>query len=153
MSSICQTRLHSIEEVDLLLPIPSATVQFVHESRKMSSSILRRAVSRVALILGPCSIHNLAEAIEYGERIAKLQNKLKHFFLIMRVFLEKPRTRMGWKGFLYDPYLDGSNDLQEGILLSRKLLLTLNALGVPCATEFLDPLAVPYLADLITWGL
>jgi 3-deoxy-7-phosphoheptulonate synthase len=153
MSSVCQSRLKSIDEVDALLPIPAATARFVQRSRASASKILRRESSQVALILGPCSIHNLAEALDYGQKVAKLQTQLKHFFLIMRVFIEKPRTRLGWKGFLYDPYLDGSNDLQEGILLSRKLLLALNALGVPCATEFLDPLVAPYLAGLMSWGV
>ncbi len=153
MSSVCYSRLLSLDEVEQQLPLPPSTTQFIHTARHTAASILRRTSPLSALILGPCSIHNTSEALDYAHRLLSLQSRLQHFFLIMRVFIEKPRTRLGWKGLLYDPYLDGSNDLQEGILRSRKLLLELAALGVPCATEFLDPLVAPYTSDLISWGV
>jgi len=153
MSSVCHARLLSLDEVERQFPLPASTTQFIASSRQTATAILRRTIPTRALILGPCSIHNPSEAIDYARKVSALQSKLQHFFLIMRVFIEKPRTRLGWKGLLYDPHLDGSNDLQEGILQSRKLLLDIAALQVPCATEFLDPLVAPYISDLITWGV
>jgi 3-deoxy-7-phosphoheptulonate synthase len=136
------------------LPLAPTTARAIEAWRMTAASILRQEDPRLALILGPCSIHDPAGAFEYGEKLQKLQKEVEDsFFLIMRVFLEKPRTRVGWKGLLYDPHLDGSNDLQEGLLRSRKMLLELNAMGVPCATEFLEPLVSPYLEDLVTWGV
>ena len=92
-------------------------------------------------------------ALEYADRLKKLSSETDHFFLVMRVFLEKPRTRAGWKGLLHDPHLNGSNDILTGIQTSRALLLELAQKEVPIATEILEPLALPYLQDLITWGL
>jgi 3-deoxy-7-phosphoheptulonate synthase len=148
MSLICQKILFSPEELEQELP--SISIAHFHT---IAAKILRREDPRIALLLGPCSIHNSDEALFLGQKIYQLQKQLSSFFLIMRVFVEKPRTRLGWKGMMYDPYLDGSNDLQEGLRRSRKLLLQLNAMGVPCATEFLEPLVSPYLSSLITWGL
>ncbi len=148
MSLICQTVLSSPEELEQELP----SISIAH-FRTAAIKILRKEDHRIAILLGPCSIHNLEEALLLGEKIEQLQAQLSSFFLIMRVFVEKPRTRLGWKGMMYDPYLDGSNDLQEGLRRSRQLLLQLNALGIPCATEFLEPLIAPYLSNLITWGV
>src|SRR5690348_267046 len=125
MSSVCTSRLFSLDEVERLLPMPASASQFIATSRTTATAILRRTTPTRALMLGPCSIHNPSEALDYARKLSALQSKLQHFFLIMRVFIEKPRTRLGWKGLLYDPHLDGSNDLQEGILQSRKLLLDL----------------------------
>ncbi len=121
--------------------------------RAAAAKILRNEEPRIALLLGPCSIHNPEEALAFGQKVKDLQERLSHFFLIMRVFFEKPRSRLGWKGLMYDPFLDSSNNLEEGLRRSRRLLLDLTDLNVPCATEFLEPLVAPYLADLITWGL
>ena len=153
MPSVCQSRLLSPDEVERRLPLEGVAAHTVLAGRAGAGRILRREERRLALLLGPCSVHCTEEALEYAGKLRALQSQLNSFFLIMRVFVEKPRTRLGWKGMLYDPYLDGSNDLQEGIVRARKLLLDVNALGVPCAAEFLDPLAAPYIADLITWGL
>ncbi|MDE3045395.1 MAG: 3-deoxy-7-phosphoheptulonate synthase [Verrucomicrobiota bacterium] len=154
MTSVCQTLLAPPAEIEGLYPLSPTAAETVHRGRSHSVKILRKEEGRLALLIGPCSIHDPEEALEYGKRLAELQGKVaSSFFLIMRVFVEKPRTRLGWKGMLYDPYLDGSNDLQEGVHRSRKLLLELNELGVPCATEFLEPLVAPYLSDLIAWGI
>lgn len=143
-----------------ILPLPSpetlkkrwpAPDLFIHESRNSAEKILTRKDARIALILGPCSIHDSAVAIEYGKKLKKL--KTKNFFPIMRLFIEKPRTLSGWKGLVYDPFLDGSNDIVSGLELARRLWVELAELETPCATELLDPLVAPYFDDLVVWGL
>ena len=126
---------------------------FVAAARKTAAAILKRTDPRLACIVGPCSIHDSAAALDYAKRLKELAPLLEpSLLIIMRVFCEKPRTRCGWKGMLYDPLLDGSSDIAEGIFRTRKLLFDLSELGIPCAAEFLDPLAAPYYEDLITWG-
>jgi len=133
---------------------PLATcAKFVAESRKTAMDIVEGVDPRLAIIVGPCSIHNIKSAKEYGLRLLELSKQVReHCFLVMRVYMEKPRTMLGWKGFLYDPHLDGSNDIETGLKWSRELFLDLSIMGIPIATEFLDPLAMPYLEDLTTWG-
>jgi 3-deoxy-7-phosphoheptulonate synthase len=126
---------------------------FVLDARAQAEQILRRKIPRLALLVGPCSIHDPDLALEYGERLKKLSSEIENFFLIMRVFLEKPRTRAGWKGIVYDPHLDGSNDVVSGLKIARQLLLEMAKRKIPTATELLEPLVVPYFEDLITWGL
>lgn len=122
--------------------------------RKGAQDILTRKDPRLALIVGPCSIHDPESAYEYAVRLKTLTPEIDQtFFPIMRLFIEKPRTRLGWKGMLYDPHLDGSNDIATGIRKSRELILKIGALGIPCAAELLDPLVLPYFDDLIVWGL
>ena len=105
------------------------------------------------LIVGPCSIHNQESTIEYARRLKALSDEVDDVFLIvMRTYFEKPRTSFGWKGLLYDPFIDGSDDMQEGILLSRRILQEVSSLKLPTATEFLEPLASFYLSDFISWG-
>jgi 3-deoxy-7-phosphoheptulonate synthase len=126
----------------------------VEKFRSIAKSVLKGDLNQLVVIVGPCSIQSFPESIEYAIRLRKLQIKLQEkAFLIMRVFVEKPRTKIGWKGFLYDPYLDHSNKIKLGLIESRRLLRDINLLGVPCATEFLDPLIAPYYSDLISWGL
>jgi 3-deoxy-7-phosphoheptulonate synthase len=154
MSSVIKNSLPSPLEMEKQFPLSPEAMRTVQASRITATKILRGEDPRLALLVGPCSIHDPLEAIEYGIKLKALQEQSQEkLFLIMRVFLEKPRTRLGWKGMLYDPYLDGSSDLQEGLCQARKLLLELNELGVPCATEFLDPLVAIYTADFISWGL
>ena len=154
MSTIFQSILPTPEEIAIQFPISDSCSHSISEHRKTCSAILRGDDSRIVIMLGPCSIHNCDEALEYGCRIKELQKTVSdRAFLVMRTFFEKPRTRLGWKGFLYDPFLDGSNDLSEGLKQSRKLLVELAQLGVPCATEFLDPIVAGYLSDLVCWGL
>lgn len=122
--------------------------------RAQAIAILERIDPRLALILGPCSIHDFASVYEYGQRLVALKPQIEHaFFPVMRLFFEKPRTRTGWKGMLYDPHLDGSHDIAAGIRKSRALMLQMAELGVPCATELLEPLVLPYFDDLIVWGM
>ena len=127
---------------------------FLGDARATASSILRGEDPRIAILVGPCSIHDPEAAIEYAKRLRELANEVKdEFFLIMRLFFEKARSSHGWKGLLYDPHLDGSDDIEAGIVLSRELLLKISSLGVPCAMELLNPLAVYYFDDSVTWGL
>ena len=122
--------------------------------RNMAIELLCGKDKRLILIVGPCSIHDPTLALEYALRLKKLSEKVdQEIVLIMRAFLEKPRTQHGWKGFLYDPDLDGSCNIEKGIQLSRELLLQLLKMKVPVATEFLDPSLMPYTQDLITWGV
>ncbi len=103
--------------------------------------------------MGPCSIHDPKVALDYAAHLKTIFEKTENFFPVMRVFLEKPRTHKGWKGLIYDPHLNGTNDIGSGLEIARKLLLDLAELEIPCATELLEPLALPYFEDLITWGM
>ncbi len=143
----------SLIEVEQSDPYPQEVVHFVQDCREKAIQILGKASPKLAVLVGPCSIHRPEEAIEYAIRLKQIEIQVPHLFLVMRVFLEKPRTRSGWKGFVYDPHLDGSHHFVEGIKEGRKLLIKLNQLGVPCATELLDPLITPYFEKLITWGM
>ena len=136
------------------LPLSGTACDFIKDARMKAEKIVKREEPLFALIVGPCSIHDPGSALEYALRLKKLSEDLSGaIFLVMRFFIEKPRTRLGWKGLMYDPFLDGSNNIEEGIRLSRKLLLEIAELKVPCASELLEPLAVEYLGDLISWGL
>jgi 3-deoxy-7-phosphoheptulonate synthase len=121
--------------------------------RKAVHDILRGADDRLLVVVGPCSIHDSAAAIEYAKRLAGERERLAHdLAIVMRVYFEKPRTTVGWKGLINDPRLDETFDMNEGIRLARKLLLEINELGLPCGTEFLDLISPQYIADLIAWG-
>jgi 3-deoxy-7-phosphoheptulonate synthase len=105
------------------------------------------------VVVGPCSIHDAASAIEYAKRLVALKAELRaDLHVVMRVYFEKPRTTIGWKGLINDPDLDGSHNIRKGIRLARKILLEINELGLPCGCEFLDTISPQYLADLVTWG-
>src|SRR5262249_2552502 len=122
-------------------------------ARKAVHDILRGADDRLLVVAGPCSIHDYAAALEYGKRLAAERQRLKaDLAIVMRVYFEKPRTTVGWKGLINDPHLDETFDMNEGLRLARKLLLEINVLGVPCGTEFLDLISPQYIADLIAWG-
>jgi len=128
-------------------------VFFLEQSRQTVRDILSGTDPRLLLIVGPCSIHDIDSAKEYATLLARLQNEVStHFFILMRVYFEKPRTLTGWKGLVYDPALDGSHDMETGLSWARQLLIDLADLEVPAATEFLDPFVRPYLEDLIAWG-
>ncbi len=145
--------LPSPEQIREELPLSSRGKTFIAQARRKGQHILEQKSRLLAGFIGPCSIHDPKSAIEYATRLQKLSSELEDsWFLIMRTFVEKPRTQLGWKGFLYDPHLDGSHDLAEGIRRCRKLFLHLSELKVPCACELLDPLIVDYFSDLITWG-
>ncbi len=147
------TSLPSPRELRASLPLSSSQSAFIASSRKTAIDLLLRKDPRLLIVLGPCSIHDTKSALEYAERVYELSKKVKDFaFLVMRAYVEKPRTQAGWKGMLYDPHLDGSYAIGEGLELSRRLLIALAEKKVPVATEFVDPIASPYLDDLITWG-
>ena len=136
-----------------LSPIPEAVDEFVARARERVIRILKQEDPRMLVVVGPCSIHDEKSALEYASRLAKLQKDLADKMeIVMRVYFEKPRTTIGWKGFINDPHLDGSQDIETGLKIARKLLQEINGLGLPAATEFLDPIVPQYIANLITWA-
>jgi 3-deoxy-7-phosphoheptulonate synthase len=136
-----------------LSPAPTAVNETVGAARERVVRILRREDPRLLVVIGPCSIHDQAGALEYAERLGKLRHELAdRMEIVMRVYFEKPRTTIGWKGLINDPHLDGSQDIETGLKIARKLLLQITGLGLPTATEFLDPIVPQYIADLITWA-
>lgn len=135
------------------LPITSPIRELVLNTRKEIEDIINKKSSKKLLIVGPCSIHNTKEALEYGKKLKKLSNRVKDKFLIvMRVYFEKPRTTVGWKGLINDPGLDETFAVNRGLYLARELLLKLNEIGMPCGYEILDPITPQYISDLISWG-
>jgi 3-deoxy-7-phosphoheptulonate synthase len=105
------------------------------------------------VVVGPCSIHDTAAAEEYARRLAALRDELgDRLFIVMRVYFEKPRTTVGWKGLINDPHLDGTCDIDAGLRAAREVLSTINELGLPCATELLDPIVPQYISDFVTWA-
>ena len=143
----------SPKELKNLLPVSDRVIEIVSNARNAIKSILEGEDSRLLMIVGPCSIHDPKAAIEYAERLKKLADEVSETVLVvMRVYFEKPRTTVGWKGLINDPELDGSHKINKGIEMARRLLLDINALGLPCATETLDPITPQYLADLISWS-
>ena len=128
---------------------------FIAESRKQICSILfekKPFESKLLIVAGPCSIHDENSALEYAEKILEMQKKIgDHFLLVMRFYFEKPRTRTGWKGLLYDPQLDGSCDLETGIDVTRRLMYEITRMRVPLASEMVDPICLHYFNDLISW--
>jgi len=126
---------------------------FIAQSRHQINEILDGKDPRLLLIVGPCSIHEISSAKEYALKLSELSHEVSDSFLIvMRTYFEKPRSVLGWKGMLYDPYLDDSNDLSAGLQQARQLLLTLADMELPTATEFLDPITARFIEDLISWG-
>ncbi|MCZ2135145.1 MAG: 3-deoxy-7-phosphoheptulonate synthase AroG [Burkholderiales bacterium] len=127
--------------------------RLVFDTRRQIHQVLHGADDRLVVIVGPCSIHDKRAALEYARRLQTLRAELAaDLVVVMRVYFEKPRTTVGWKGLINDPYLDGSFKMNEGLRLARELLLDINEMGIPAATEFLDTLTPQYFADLISWG-
>jgi len=125
----------------------------VFEARQAVHRVLHGADDRLVVILGPCSIHDVKAAKEYAERLAEMKKKLERdLLIIMRVYFEKPRTTVGWKGLINDPNLDGSFRINDGLRVARQLLLDLNEAGMPAGCEFLDMITPQYIADLVSWG-
>lgn len=121
--------------------------------RQQAIDILTKKDLRIALFIGPCSIHDEKSSYEFAEKLSDFSREISDvFFPVMRTFIEKPRTKPGWKGFVHDPSLDGSGNIAEGILRARKLLIDISSLHLPYAMEILDPFFVPYFQDLLTWG-
>jgi 3-deoxy-7-phosphoheptulonate synthase len=140
-------------ELKVEFPMSEASNRTVVESRQSVMEILEQKDPRLLVVVGPCSIHDVDAALEYGTRLNTLRVDLgEQMEIIMRVYFEKPRTTIGWKGLINDPHLDGSYDIETGLKKARKLLLDLAAMGLPTATEFLDPIIPQYTADLVTWA-
>jgi 3-deoxy-7-phosphoheptulonate synthase len=135
------------------LPITEPVSTLVARTRQEVADILHGRGDRVLVVVGPCSIHDPEAGLEYARRLSAVAHDTRDDLLVvMRVYFEKPRTTVGWKGLINDPHLDGSFAINEGLRLARSLLLHVNALGLPAATEFLDPITPQFLADLVAWG-
>ena len=131
----------------------SRTTATVAEARRRLHRILHRQDDRLAVVMGPCSIHDVDSALEYANRLVKQRERLQDTLeIVMRVYFEKPRTTVGWKGLINDPHLDGSFDINHGLQKARRLLLDINQLGLPAGCEFLDMITPQYIADLVAWG-
>jgi 3-deoxy-7-phosphoheptulonate synthase len=134
-------------------PVSEAAAKTVYETRRAIHRILHGADDRLLVIMGPCSIHDVKAAKEYAARLKGAKDRLaKDLLIVMRVYFEKPRTTVGWKGLINDPKLDGSFRINEGLRIARELLFDLNEMGVPVGCEFLDMITPQYIADLVSWG-
>lgn len=134
------------------LPIDAASTETVASARRRIQAILRGEDLRLLVVVGPCSVHDVTAARDYAKRLAPIRERLKdQLEVVMRVYFEKPRTTVGWKGMINDPHLDGSYDINTGLRRARGLLLDLAREGMPTATELLDPVVPQYIADLISW--
>ncbi|NEX18281.1 MAG: 3-deoxy-7-phosphoheptulonate synthase [Halochromatium sp.] len=152
-------RIRAIKEViapkDLHaeFPITDAAAATVYETRQAIQHILHGEDDRLLVVVGPCSVHDPAAALEYAQQLRKVRDQLSDQLLIlMRVYFEKPRTTVGWKGLINDPNLDGSFEINKGLGMARRLLVNLNDQGMPAGTEFLDLISPQYIADLVSWG-
>ena len=135
------------------LPISEAAADLVETTRHQIADLVHGRDKRLLVIIGPCSIHDPKAALEYAQRLLPLRKKYeKELLIVMRVYFEKPRTTVGWKGLINDPHLNGTFDINFGLRQARRLLLDLNNLGMPASTEFLDMITPQYYADLISWG-
>ena len=145
--------LFTPDELKKELPLPVEVAETVATSRQEISDIVQGKNHRYLAILGPCSIHDPEQGLAYARRLAGLREKVQDVMLIvMRVYFEKPRTTVGWKGLITDPHLDGSDDIATGLRVARSILLEIAKLGLPTASEFLDPIVPQYIADLISWA-
>lgn len=142
------------EHLIRFFPIQNTPIEaLISQTRAAVHRIMRGQDDRLLLIIGPCSIHDPAAAIDYAHRLAALRRQYADTLeIVMRVYFEKPRTTVGWKGLINDPYLDSSYRIDEGLRIARQLLIEINRLGVPAASEFLDTISPQYIGDLISWG-
>lgn len=141
------------EDLKSKLPISEAAAEAVIEGRQVIRDILDGTDKRLFVVIGPCSIHDVDAALEYGKRLKALSEQVKDsIYVVMRVYFEKPRTTVGWKGLINDPHLNDSFDIEEGLHIARKLMLDLSEMGLPLATEALDPISPQYMQDLISWS-
>ena len=147
------TPLIAPADLKQVLPLSEEDAEFVAKSRAQVQDILWNRDPRMMVVIGPCSIHDPKAAIEYAERLAKLNSELHdQLLLVMRVYFEKPRTTIGWKGLINDPDLNGTHLISKGLGIARRLMLNITAMGLPVATEMLDPITPQYMADTISWG-
>jgi len=146
-------RLSSPRELKAQTPTSDAANATVARSRERVIRILRLEDPRLLVVIGPCSIHDEKGALEYAEKLNALRKEFAdRMEIVMRVYFEKPRTTIGWKGLINDPHLDGSQDIETGLKIARRLLLEITGMGLPAATEFLDPIVPQYIADLVAWA-
>ena len=135
------------------LPMTRKATETILTGRETIENILSKKDKRILVIVGPCSIHEMKAVMEYAEKLNRLRQKIAEtLYVVMRVYFEKPRTTLGWKGLINDPRLDGSCDMEAGLRIARKLLLQITEMGLPTATEMLDPITPQYVADLICWA-
>jgi 3-deoxy-7-phosphoheptulonate synthase len=142
------------EHLIRFFPIEGTKVEtLIFQTRQTIHNILRGEDDRLLVVMGPCSIHDPAAALDYARRLLKEREKYADTLeIVMRVYFEKPRTTVGWKGLINDPYLDGSFRIDEGLRMARQLLIEINRLGLPAGSEFLDVISPQYIGDLISWG-
>ncbi|MEY3612379.1 MAG: hypothetical protein RJB14_2101, partial [Pseudomonadota bacterium] len=135
------------------LPATPTHLALVESSRRAISQVLQGRDDRLVVVVGPCSIHDHDQALDYARKLkAEAEKYAQDLIVVMRVYFEKPRTTVGWKGYINDPHLDGSFAMNEGLEMARKLLLDVLDIGLPVATEFLDLLSPQFISDLVTWG-
>ncbi len=147
------TRLIAPRALKAELPVTMETNATVASSRERVASILGHEDPRLLVVVGPCSIHDADAALEYAERLNGVRQQVSdRMEVVMRVYFEKPRTTIGWKGLINDPHLDNTQDIECGLRTARKLLLDIIGMGMPAATEFLDPIVPQYISDLISWA-
>ena len=150
---IAQDVLMTPAEIKRRLPITPQAEEFVLQSRHTLQRIIDRQDPRLFVVVGPCSVHDLCAARDYAQRLKQLAAEVADtLFIVMRVYFEKPRTTVGWKGLINDPNLDGSFDINKGLRLARNVLSAVNNLGLPAGTEFLDMTTPQYIADLMAWA-
>jgi len=153
LNVVSQEVLISPAELKSELPLSDHARQVITEGRQTIRNIIDRKDPRIFVVIGPCSIHDVEAAKDYAARLKALADEVSDsIFVVMRVYFEKPRTTVGWKGLINDPYLNDSFKIQEGLYTGRKLLLDIAELGLPAATEALDPISPQYLHDLISWS-
>ncbi|SHO55240.1 Phospho-2-dehydro-3-deoxyheptonate aldolase, Tyr-sensitive [Vibrio quintilis] len=141
------------EQLKDKLPLSAEAQAFIHQSRQTISDIIHKRDHRLLVVCGPCSIHDLDAAKDYARRFKALAEAVSdQLFLVMRVYFEKPRTTVGWKGLINDPYLNGTFDIEHGLHVGRQLLVELAEMGIPLATEALDPISPQYLSDTFSWA-
>lgn len=146
-------KLISPLEIQQKDPLPSMAEEIILNGRSHFCNIMRRKDPRFLVISGPCSIHDPQSALEYAKKLKQLSLKYEDkIFTMMRVYFEKPRSTVGWKGLIYDPDLDGSNKMQKGLTMARRLLIQINEIGIPIATELLDPITATYISELVSWA-
>ncbi|WP_068757698.1 3-deoxy-7-phosphoheptulonate synthase, partial [Oleiphilus sp. HI0125] len=135
------------------IPLTEKAKEVVTEGRETINNILDRKDKRIFLVVGPCSIHDIDAAKDYALRLKELADKVSDtIYLVMRVYFEKPRTTIGWKGLINDPHLNDSFEIEDGLHIGRKLLIDIAEIGLPTATEALDPISPQYLQDTISWS-
>ncbi len=158
-SAIDDVRIESIDslispnEIMARYPVPEAAAELIKKTRIKAADIMRGDDKRLLVVIGPCSIHDADAARDYAIRLTHLREQhAGKLEIVMRAYFEKPRTTLGWKGFINDPHLDGSFRINEGLALARELLLEINNMGMPTAGELLDAVSPQYIADLMSWG-